>query len=228
MPLTASDFSVIMTDMNAPSVKPYHSPLRQEQAEATRQRLLRATAELLQRDPDGPFAFAELAAAAGVKERTVYRHFPSKEALLDAFWTWINERAGFAVYQESECDLVEQPKAVFAGFDAIEGLVRASISSRAGREMRLRRLPERRAAFERSLAGVTGGLAPERARQLTAAIHLLYSAPAWQVMRDFAGLSSAEAGEAASWAIRTLIAAARQEAAPARHPSANHRIKETP
>lgn len=214
--------------MNTPVVKRYHSPLRQEQALATRQRLLRATAELLQQDPDRPFVFAELAAAAGVKERTVYRHFPSKEALLDAFWSWINERAGFAAYPQSERDLVEQPKAVFAGFDAIEGLVRASISSRAGREMRLRRLPERRAAFERSLAGVMGGLAPERARQLTAAIHLLYSAPAWQVMRDLAGLSGAEAGEAVSWAIRTLIAAARLEAGAADRPAANPTTEEAP
>lgn len=207
--------------MNTASVKRYHSPLRQGQAEETRQRLLRTVAELLARDPDSALAYAELAAAAGVQQRTAYRHFPSKEVLLDAFWTWINERAGFATFPTSERDLIEQPKTVFAGFDRIEGIVRASLASSAGREMRLRRLAERRAAFERSLADVTAGLAPERARQLNAVVQLLYSAPAWQVMKDFAELSGGEAGEAASAAIQTLLTAARQEATAADQSSPN-------
>ena len=215
-----------MNDMNTAPLKRYHSPLRQEQAEGTRQRLLRAVAELLERDPYSPLGYAELAAAAGVQQRTAYRHFPSKEVLLDAFWTWINERAGFATFPTSERDLIEQPKAVFAGFDRVEGIVRASLASSAGREMRLRRLAERRAAFERSLADVTAGLAPERARQLNAVVQLLYSAPAWQVMRDFAGLSGAEAGAAASAAIQTLLAAARQEATAAERTSPNRSTNE--
>lgn len=207
--------------MNTVSVKRYDSPLRREQAEATRQRLLRATAELLQRDPDTALSFGELAAAAGVQERTIYRHFPSKEALLDAFWIWVNERAGFAAYPNSERDLVEHPKQVFAGFDELEGVVRASLTTAAGREMRLRRLAERRDAFARSLAKATAGLTPESARRLTGLVHLLYSASAWQVMRDYAGLSGAEAGTAASWAIRTLIAAARQGSAAAEPTTGN-------
>ncbi|MFO1038043.1 MAG: helix-turn-helix domain-containing protein [Geminicoccaceae bacterium] len=198
--------------MNAEPLKRYHSPLRQAQAEETRQRVLRAVADLLQRDPDDALAYPHLAAAAGVQERTVYRHFPTKDALLDAFWIWINERAGFGAFPTTEGDLIEQPRSVFAGFDAIEGIVRASLTSAAGREMRMRRVGERRAAFERSLGEVAVGLPAEDARRLTAAVHVLYSAPAWQVMRDVAGLTGAEAGEAASWAIRTLLAAARREA----------------
>lgn len=198
--------------MNAETLKRYHSPLRQAQTEETRQRVLRAVADLLQRNPDDALAYADLAAAAGVQERTVYRHFPTKDGLLDSFWTWINERAGFSAFPASEADLIEQPKSVFAGFDGIEGIVRASLVSAAGREMRKRRVAERRAAFERSLGEVTAGLSAEDARRLTAVIHVLYSAPAWQVMRDAAGLTGAEAGEAASWAIRTLLAAARREA----------------
>jgi AcrR family transcriptional regulator len=173
--------------MNAAVTKPYHSPLRRAQAEETRQRLLRAAARLLEDDPDSPLAFADLARAAGVQERTAYRHFPSKEALLDAFWAWVNERAGFAAFPGSEADLVEQPKVVFAGFDRVEGVVRASLVSRAGREMRLRRVPERRAAFARSLADATLGLDPGRARQVLAVVQALYSAPAWQAMRDSPG-----------------------------------------
>lgn len=199
--------------MNTEALKRYHSPLRQAQAGETRERLLRAAARLLEDNPDSPLAFADLARAAGVQERTAYRHFPSKEALLDAFWAWVNERAGFTALPESEADLVEQPRVVFAGFDRVEGVVRASLASRAGREMRLRRVPERRAAFARSLADATLGLDPGRARQVLAVVQALYSAPAWQAMRDFSGLNGAEAGEAASWAICAVLDAARREAA---------------
>ena len=38
-------------------------------------------------------SFAEIARDAGVGERTVYRYFPTKEALLGAFWAWMQGRA---------------------------------------------------------------------------------------------------------------------------------------
>ena len=38
-------------------------------------------------------SFSEIARDAGVGERTVYRHFPTKEALLGAFWAWMQAEA---------------------------------------------------------------------------------------------------------------------------------------
>ena len=37
--------------------------------------------------------FADVAKEAGLGERTVYRHFPTKEALLGAFWAWLQNQA---------------------------------------------------------------------------------------------------------------------------------------
>ena len=44
---------------------------------------------------DGVHAFsvATVAARAGISHRTVYRHFPTKEALLGAFWAWLQAQA---------------------------------------------------------------------------------------------------------------------------------------
>src|SRR5438270_6880623 len=71
----------------------YTSPLRVEQQEATRQRLLEAVlAELREHELD-EISFTAVARRANVAERTVFRHFATKEALLDAFWRWwIEER----------------------------------------------------------------------------------------------------------------------------------------
>jgi AcrR family transcriptional regulator len=206
-------FYVILNDMNASTLKRYHSPLRRAQAERTRELLLQAAATLLEQDPDNALGAGEVAHVAGVQERTVYRHFANKEALLDALWGWVNQQAGFTAFPTDERELVEQPRTVFAGFDEIEGIVRASLTSRTGREMRLRQAVERRKAFTHCLQAATAGLPPERVRQAQAVIHLLYSAAAWQTMKDFAEMTGPEAGSAASWAIATLLDALRHEAA---------------
>lgn len=189
--------------------RPYDSPLRRAQAEATRERILAALAGLLEGGGEEMPSNAAIAAAAGVKEVTVYRHFPNRDALLDAFWVWINRQAGFLAFPQTEAELLGQPPRVFAGFDRMEGVIRASLRTRQGRELRLRANAERQEAFRRCLAPALQGLEPPEARRLLAVVQLLYSASAWQTMKDYWGLDGAEAGEAAAWAIRTLIDAVR-------------------
>ncbi len=63
--------------------------LRGRQREQTREEILRAAGRQLETRSMEDLSFAEIAKGAGVGERTVYRHFPTKEALLGAFWTWL-------------------------------------------------------------------------------------------------------------------------------------------
>ena len=51
----------------------------------TRERILDATLEVLARSGPRKLSLSKVAAAAGVSRPTLYRWFPSKEALLDAF-----------------------------------------------------------------------------------------------------------------------------------------------
>jgi len=211
--LTVSNFGVTNNDMNAPAVRRYESPLRQAQAEETRQRILLAVERLLQAEPETPLSFDAVAAASGVERRTVFRHFANKDALLAAFWVWLNQRVALRTWPETEADLLAMPPATFAGFDRHEGVIRAALASKSGREMRLAANAERQAAFRRSLADATQGVDPRRAQQAASVIQLLYSAGAWQSLRDYWQFDGKEAGEAVSWAIGTLIEALRQEAA---------------
>ena len=71
----------------------YSSPVRDQQKEATREQIMRAVARRL--ESGGALEeinFAELAAEVGVGERTDYRYFPTREALLGAFWAWLQSQ----------------------------------------------------------------------------------------------------------------------------------------
>src|ERR1700742_4840084 len=67
--------------------------LRDRQREETREQILRAVGHQLEQGPLEDLSFAEIAKDAKVGERTVYRHFPTKEALLGAFWAWMQNQA---------------------------------------------------------------------------------------------------------------------------------------
>lgn len=66
--------------------RPYDSPLRREQAEATRRRILHAAETLFERDGYTSTSMAAVAAAAGVSLKTVYLVFETKARLLRALW----------------------------------------------------------------------------------------------------------------------------------------------
>ena len=67
--------------------------LRERQREETREQILRAVGRQMETRSLEDLSFAEIAQDAGVGERTVYRHFPTKEALLGAFWALMQSEA---------------------------------------------------------------------------------------------------------------------------------------
>ena len=79
--------------MNGARPPRYSSPLRHSQREATREAILQSVRRRLEAGTLEDANFGEIAADAGVAERTVYRYFPTREALLGAFWTWLQIQA---------------------------------------------------------------------------------------------------------------------------------------
>ena len=73
------------------STTTYESPLRAEQMEQTRLRIREATADVLADEEVNEVTVPLVAMRARVSVRTVYRHFPTKEALFDEFGEWAEE-----------------------------------------------------------------------------------------------------------------------------------------
>jgi len=187
--------------------RPYSSPLRARQAEHTRELILAALERCFERSDATEVSIEAVAEEAGVERRTVFRHFPSREVLFDAFWLWFNARLALPLAPATPQEFVAAPRDAFARFDTTPGVVRAALHSPSGRAMRLRGAQARREAFARALAPLLAARPEAERRRITALTHLLYSAPAWEVMTEFGGLTGPEAGEAAAWALELILSA---------------------
>jgi AcrR family transcriptional regulator len=67
----------------------YDSPLRREQAEATRRAILAAAQGLFERDGYAATTMAAIATGAGVSPKTVYLAFEGKSGVLRAVWNLV-------------------------------------------------------------------------------------------------------------------------------------------
>ena len=67
------------------TTRPYESPLRAEQMEQTRLRILRAVTDVLADPAAEEVTIPLVARRARVSLRTVYRYFPTRETLFDAW-----------------------------------------------------------------------------------------------------------------------------------------------
>jgi len=136
----------------------YHSPLRQEQALATRARIIQSCLSVMEAGED--LTYGAVAAAAGVQERTVYRHFPAKADLEAGLWDWILENLTHADFRaRTEDELVAAMRGSFTGFDAGAPLIQAMLHSRQGLAVRTGQQPQRETMF-RACADATVPGAP--------------------------------------------------------------------
>lgn len=193
------------------STPPASAPrsLREENAERTRERIADAVAaHLAERGTEG-LSLPTVARRAGVSVATIYRYHPTREALLEAYNAWVQSRLGIRSYRFEVDEFPASVANAFRGFDAIEPTVRAQLNLAASRESFAHVRSRRLADMAANLEPVTRRLSPKDRAKACAAFATLTGAPAWQMMRDEWGLTGAEAGDAAAWAVRALLGALR-------------------
>lgn len=194
--------------MNAEAAREvaYDSPLRRQQSDRTRELILDAFADQLADTGLQDFSVAKMAERAGVSVRTVYHHFPDRNALLDALDRRMDRELGDVPFPTTAADLPGTVETLFRAFDANEQLVRAKFASELGRSMRERGRARRLEGLRRIVEPITSNLPPEETKQAIAVLHHLLNLEAWRSMKDEAGLDGEASGRAVGWAIRTLVA----------------------
>jgi AcrR family transcriptional regulator len=184
----------------------YDSPLRGDQQEQTRVRILEAVRDELEMVRPDELSFAAIATRAKVSERTVYRHFESKEALMDAFWTWwIAGPFGVPTDDAMEVDQLPQyVRVLYAAYEKHEHLSRGLIMSKVGRDVRNRSRSGRRKAVDTSLDAVTKKLSADHRKLVVSVFQMLHSVETWHTLRE-RKLTTEEAADAVVWISRLLI-----------------------
>lgn len=188
-----------------PASRAYVSPLREKQADETRRLILDAAATELAQSGLRDSSIGKIAKLAGVSARTVYRHFPTHEALIEALAAWASDAAAGLEYPETLDQLPSAAVRLFRSFDERKALIRALLMTQTGRELRARTVKQRKEKLKRMIADACASLDPAEALRIRAVLHYLFSAQAWQWIEDTYGLDGDAAGQAVAWALETLI-----------------------
>jgi AcrR family transcriptional regulator len=180
--------------------------LREQHALATRERILGAVADLLERDDAEEVTVPAVAEASGVSLRTIYRYYPTREELLEAAGRWIGDELLKHPYPRDLDEVANLYQEGALDFDERPGLVRALAFSQLGRHVRGYRRRERLEAIGQALRAELAELSEPELRRAEAVLAYLHNMLAYTTLREENGLSGEEIGQAIGWAIRTLIA----------------------
>ena len=197
--------------MKADGARSYSSPLRAEQAAATRDRIVDATVALLRDGDPSAFGMRDVAERAGVSVRTVYRCFPTKDDLIAGVLAAINERLLAAAGEPpATADaVVEGVGTVVPAIFALEPLYQALFATAAGREAHRGTGAERLSAMEAAFAEDLADLPAEQTRRFAAALHLVTSSRSVFFLKDYAGLDVADTAVTIEWMVSALVAGLR-------------------
>lgn len=200
--------------MKSEAPRSYSSPLRAEQAAATRERIVDAAVELLQATDPGAFGMPDVADRAGVSVSTVYRAFATKDDLIAGVLEAIRERfdaaAGSPPTTREELQM-SVPAAVRAVYE-LEPLFRALFATAAGREAHRSTAGERSASVDRAVTDGLDGMDERQRRLVTSMLYLVTSSRSVLWLKDYAGLDVDEAADAVAWALAALTTAAQKDA----------------
>jgi AcrR family transcriptional regulator len=194
-----------MNEQNEGATRTYNSPLRAEQMERTHERILEVAAEQLLEEGLEELSLPRAAQRARVSVPTVYRHFPTKEALMQELTDWLDRKLRLSEVPASIDEFTEYIPRYFMHMDENEALVRARLLSAVFRQLYNDTRRRRNKLIEKAMEDVTARLDPLDARRACAVVRVLMHSGAWEMMRDNWNLTGEQAGEAVAWAIRILV-----------------------
>jgi AcrR family transcriptional regulator len=196
--------------MSVPEAVP--SSLRTMQKDLARRLIVESTARVILRTGIHQFSMQEVADEAGVSLRTLYRYFPSREALVDGVGAEIDQALADAglttelhgpITPDSLATLVGDAFRLTAqrGADLARAWVVINMVTGARSTSSRRR--------DRLVRDVVEDLGPHLDQfeqdRVFGVIRYLAGSIAWKVMRDDLGMETEELAQAVGWAVRTLL-----------------------
>lgn len=209
-----------MNPRSATPRAPRDTSLRDEHAARTRERILDAAIVLLAEGTLAELTIPLVAARAGVAVRTVYRYFPTKEALLEAVAVLHDGRFGPQPFLETEGDVRALAPDLFEHYETNLDLMRAARQSGVGRVTSGRTRRSRIASCEAALEPLLEGLPEEERRRAISIVYFLHSSATYLYQRDILGRDADESTASITWLIDLVMSDLEKRARARRRPAA--------
>lgn len=189
--------------------RPYRSPLRAEQSQGTRERILDATGRVMA-DGIATVSIPAVAREAGVSIPTVYRNFKTKRQLLEAVYPHAVRRAGLGELSTPTSleDLREGMLGLFSRIESFDDIARAAMASPASEEIRHLSMPDRNARTRQFADTVAPGAPADDRQRIARLLVILTTSASLRMWRDHMGLSVEEAADDVDWIVRAVVAGA--------------------
>jgi AcrR family transcriptional regulator len=184
--------------------------LRDRQAALARQAILEALLHHLEAGDADDVAMDDLAREAGVSRRTLYRYFPTRDALLAAAADWIRDDVLQLPVEIGDEGIGESFRRAASRLQQRPELARHLLRTSTGRAVRAGYRTARVGAIRRALRREVPGLTRGEMDRAAAVLGYLCSSNAWITIQDEAGLDAGGAQAAVAWAIETLLARLRE------------------
>jgi AcrR family transcriptional regulator len=187
----------------------YRSELRAQQVEDTRSRILEAALRVMA-DGFAGVSIPNVAREAGVSVPTVYRHFKTKQDLLDALYPFLMRRSGLtAPRPPTTLGEIRQGVIDYLGhLDSLDDFSRAVLASPASEEARARSMARRFDIFRPAVESIEAPISKADRDRILRLIVLLTSSPSLRLLHDHLGASTEDVAEDVDWFVRAAVAAA--------------------
>ena len=189
------------------ATRAYSSALRDRQAAQTRELILDAVTELLGDRRVDEVTTRDIAATADVSERTVYRHFPDREALLEGLSRRVQDLGDVepaAAFQSID-DFAPAAIRLMAALDEHYAAARAEAVFNADPRRFSADTQANTRQFRELVSQGLPDLDDREQLRVAAVVRCLVSSQAWLRMREEFGIPGTESGPVVAWVINTVF-----------------------
>lgn len=180
--------------------------LSEKRNDLTRKLIMDAAYHLLREASVTELTVRAVAQQAGMSERTVFRYFPSRDALLDTVAAQLLSEMALPEPPASVEDLLAAPAALYGAFEARADLTRAVLHTDLVDRVRALQASSRWKAVAALLEDAAPGRSGEERRIAVANICFHLTASSWHYYRFLFGFTLEEAVKCSQTAVRQALA----------------------